>query len=160
MNSYINRAIVIVLDSVGIGEMPDSADYGDVGCNTLAHAAEAVGGLDVPTSRTWASETSPRLPGCRRLPRRMPALARWQNSRRGKDTTVGHWEMMGVVTDRPFPTYPDGFPPDVIDSFEKAIGRKVLGNKAASGTEIIGELGEGARADRQADLYTSADSVF
>ncbi len=156
----ITRAIVIVLDSVGIGELPDADDYGDAGSNTLGHVAEAVGGLNLPNlARMGLGNIAPIL-GVD--PTEEPAACYGKMAERsaGKDTTTGHWEMMGVVTERPFPTYPHGFPPEIISEFERRIGRGVLGNKVASGTEIIKELGEEHVRSGKPIVYTSADSVF
>src|ERR671914_2729187 len=123
------RACVIVLDAVGVGELPDSADYGDEGSDTLGNVARAVAGRLVPRSK-------------------------------GKDTTTGHWELMGIVTPQAMPTYPHGFPGDVIDPFMHRTARGVLGNEPASGTEIIQELGEEHQRTGKWIVYTSADSVF
>lgn len=153
-----NRVVLVVLDSVGIGEMPDAADYGDAGADTLGHA---LGSREV------------RIPNLRQMGlaniRRLPVdpvdnpngiFGKAATSSSGKDTTTGHWEMSGIITAHPFPTYPNGFPPRVIEPFERAIGRKVLGNKPASGTEIIKELGEQHVLTGRPIVYTSADSVF
>jgi phosphopentomutase len=154
------KVVLIVCDSVGVGEAPDAADYGDRGADTVAHAAAAVGGLALPTLQSWGFG---RLTGIAGVPAVDPAAAvvgRMAERSAGKDTTTGHWEMMGVVLDQPFPTYPDGFPPEVIDAFTEAIGRGVLGNKPASGTEIIKELGARHLETGEPIVYTSADSVF
>jgi phosphopentomutase len=152
--------VVLVCDSLGVGEAPDAAAYGDQGADTVAHAAAAVGGLRLPTLGAWGFG---RLTGIAGVPAVDPAAAvvsRMAERSAGKDTTTGHWEMMGVVLDAPFPTYPDGFPAEVIDAFTAAIGRGVLGNRPASGTEIIKELGEEHLATGRPIVYTSADSVF
>jgi phosphopentomutase len=153
-----NRVVLIVLDSVGIGEMPDAADYGDVGADTLGHA---LGSREVriPNLREMGLGNIRRLPVD---PVEIPngIFGKAATSSSGKDTTTGHWEMSGVVTARPFPTYPNGFPARVIEPFERAVGRKVLGNKPASGTEIIKELGEEHVRTGRPIVYTSADSVF
>ncbi len=156
--SPFNRIVLVVLDSVGIGEMPDAADYGDAGADTLGHA---LGSREVriPNLRQMG------LANIRRLsvdPVENPngVFGKAATASRGKDTTTGHWEMGGIITERPFPTYPDGFPSRVIGPFEKAIGRKILGNKPASGTEIIKELGELHVKSGRPIVYTSADSVF
>jgi len=155
-----NRAVVIVLDSVGVGELPDAAAYGDHGSNTLANTAAAVGGLDLPNLADLGLGNIVPVPGvpppaqlrgcCGKLAERSP----------GKDTTTGHWELAGVVTHQPFPTYPDGFPDELIDAFSRATGCGVLGNKPASGTAIIEELGEEHLRSGDLIVYTSADSVF
>jgi len=154
------RVVVLVCDSLGIGAAPDAAAYGDQGADTVGHTAAAAGGLALPTLGSWGFG---RLTGIAGVPPVDPAaavVARMAERSAGKDTTTGHWEMMGVVLQAPFPTYPDGFPPEVIDAFSAAIGRGVLGNKPASGTEIIAELGAEHLASGMPIVYTSADSVF
>jgi len=147
------RAVVLVCDGLGVGAAPDADAYGDAGSDTLRHVLErhptslpnlerlgllTLAGLGVPRgSRGKATELSA-----------------------GKDTTTGHWEMMGLVTERPFPLYPNGFPPEIVEPFERYSGKTVLGNKAASGTEIIAELGAEHLATGRPILYTSGDSVF
>lgn len=158
MGEPFNRIVLIVLDGVGIGEMPDAADYGDGGSDTLGHVL-ARQQVRIPNLHALG------LANIRRLPLEPVALPSGSFGRatlaaRGKDTTTGHWEMGGVIIERPFPTYPDGFPARVVEPFERAIGRKVLANKAASGTEIIKELGEEHFRTGRPILYTSADSVF
>jgi phosphopentomutase len=157
--SNLTRAIVIVLDGVGVGQAPDAATYGDDGANCLANCARAVGGLALPTlgslglgTLTDISGTPSHAPrgSCGRLIERSP----------GKDSTTGHWELMGIVLDHPLPTYPDGFPEELVARFEAAIGRRVLGNKPASGTAILEELGAEHLRTGSPILYTSADSVF
>ena len=154
------RACVIVLDAVGAGDLPDAADFGTAGSSTLAHVAEAVGGLELPAMQALGLGNIMPLRGC--SPRRdAPSVfGRLRERSLGMDTTTGHWEMMGIVTERPFPTYPDGFPDDVIAAFSKATGRPVIGNVAASGTEIIQRLGEEHQRTGAWIVYTSADSVF
>src|SRR6187401_1408596 len=154
------RACVIVLDAVGAGELPDAADYGDVGSNTLANVAQAVGGLDLPNLEALGLGNVEELEGCPPQPYAPAVAGRLFERSKGKDTTAGHWELMGVVTETPFPTYPQSFPHDVIDPFMHRTGRGVLGNKAASGTEIIQELGEEHQLTGKWIVYTSADSVF
>jgi phosphopentomutase len=154
------RACVIVLDAVGAGELPDAADYGDEGSNTLANVAEAVGGLDLPNLEQLGLGNIEDLAGCPPQPRAPAVAGRLFERSKGKDTTTGHWELMGIVTPEPMPTYPHGFPFDVIEEFAHRTGRGVLGNKAASGTEIIEELGEEHQRTGKWIVYTSADSVF
>lgn len=154
------RACVIVLDAVGAGELPDAAEYGDVGSNTLGNVAKAVGGLDLPNMEALGLGNVEPLEGCPPQPGAPAVAGRLVERSKGKDTTTGHWEMMGVVTATPFPTYPHGFPHDVIDPFMHATGRGVIGNKPASGTEIIQELGEEHQKTGKWIVYTSADSVF
>jgi phosphopentomutase len=156
------RACVIVLDAVGAGALPDAAEYGkdDTIADTLGNVSRAVGGLDLPSLEALGLGNVEPLEGC--PPQSgAPAIAgRLVERSKGKDTTTGHWEMMGIVTAKPFPTYPQGFPHDVIDPFMHKTGRGVIGNKAASGTEIIQELGEEHQRTGKWIVYTSADSVF
>src|SRR2546421_12574394 len=154
------RACVIVLDAVGAGELPDADQYGDEGSNTLANVAKAVGGLDLPTLEALGLGNAEPLEGCPPQPGAPAVAGRLVERSKGKDTTTGHWELMGIVTAQPFPTYPHGFPHDVIDPFMHRTGRGVLGNKPASGTEIIQELGEEHQKTGKWIVYTSADSVF
>ena len=156
------RACVIVLDAVGAGALPDAAEYGrdDPMADTLGNVSRAVGGLDLPSLEALGLGNVEPLEGC--PPQAgAPAIAgRLVERSKGKDTTTGHWELMGIVTAQPFPTYPHGFPHDVIDPFMHKTGRGVLGNKPASGTEIIQELGEEHQKTGKWIVYTSADSVF
>jgi len=154
------RACVIVLDAVGAGELPDADQYGDVGSDTLGNVAKAVGGLDLPNMEALGLGNVEPLEGCPPQPGAPAVAGRLMERSKGKDTTTGHWEMMGIVTAQPFPTYPHGFPHDVIDPFMHRTGRGVLGNKVASGTEIIQELGEEHQQTGKWIVYTSADSVF
>jgi phosphopentomutase len=156
----VPRACVIVLDAVGAGDLPDAADFGTAGSSTLAHVAEAVGGLEVPTLQALGLGNIMPLRGC--PPRRAAPSVHGRLAERslGMDTTTGHWEMAGIVTKQPFPTYPNGFPADVIEAFSAATGRPVIGNVAASGTEIIERLGEEHQRTGAWIVYTSADSVF
>jgi phosphopentomutase len=154
------RACVIVLDAVGAGELPDAADYGDEGSNTLANVADAVGGLDLPNLEQLGLGNVEALAGCPPQPHAPAVAGRLFERSKGKDTTTGHWELMGIVTPEPMPTFPHGFPFDVIEEFAHRTGRGVLGNKAASGTEIIEELGEEHQRTGKWIVYTSADSVF
>jgi phosphopentomutase len=154
------RACVIVLDAVGAGELPDAGDYGDEGSDTLGNVAKAVGGLDLPNLEALGLGNVEELEGCPPQPGAPAIAGRLVERSKGKDTTTGHWELMGVLTATPFPTYPHGFPHDVIDPFMHRTGRGVLGNKPASGTEIIQELGEQHQRTGKWIVYTSADSVF
>jgi phosphopentomutase len=156
----VPRACVIVLDAVGAGALPDAAAYGDEGSDTLGNVARAVGGLDLPNLEALGLGNVEPLEGCPPQPGAPAVAGRLLERSKGKDTTAGHWELMGVVTQTPFPTYPQGFPHDVIDPFMHRTGRGVLGNKAASGTEIIQELGEEHQRTGKWIVYTSADSVF
>jgi phosphopentomutase len=154
------RACVIVLDAVGAGELPDAAEFGDEGSDTLGNVARAVGGLDLPNLEALGLGNVEPLEGCPPEPGAPAVAGRLLERSKGKDTTLGHWEMMGIVTPQPLPTYPHGFPFEVIDPFMHRTGRGVLGNKAASGTEIIQELGEEHQRTGKWIVYTSADSVF
>jgi phosphopentomutase len=151
---------VIVLDAVGAGALPDAAAYGDEGSDTLGNVAKAVGGLDLPNLEALGLGNIEPLEGCPPQPGAPAVAGRLLERSKGKDTTAGHWELMGVVTPTPFPTYAQGFPHDVIDPFMHRTGRGVLGNKPASGTEIIQELGEEHQRTGKWIVYTSADSVF
>src|SRR6266516_4067850 len=156
----MSRACVIVLDAVGAGELPDASEFGDEGSNTLANVARAVGGLDLPTLEALGLGNIMPLEGCSPQPGAPAVAGRLFERSRGKDTTTGHWELMGIVTPQAMPTYPHGFPDEVIDPFMNRTGRGVLGNHPASGTEIIQELGEEHQATGKWIVYTSADSVF
>ena len=154
------RACVIVLDAVGAGELPDAADFGDEGSDTLGNLARAVGGLDLPTLEALGLGNVEPLLGCPPQPGAPAVAGRLVERSRGKDTTTGHWELMGILTPQAMPTYPHGFPDEVIDPFMNQTGRSVLGNVPASGTEIIQELGEEHQKTGKWIVYTSADSVF
>jgi phosphopentomutase len=153
------RVIWIVLDSVGIGELPDAAEYGDVGRNTLAHVAESRP-LNLPTLVQLGLAAIAPLKDLTPTAQALGAYGRGATHSPGKDTTTGHWEMAGVWLDQAFPVYKNGFPPEIIAEFEKRIGRKTIGNKPASGTEIIKELGEEHVRTGRPIVYTSGDSVF
>ena len=154
------RACVIVLDAVGAGELPDAAEYGDEGSDTLGNVARAVGGLDLPNLEALGLGNVEDLEGCPPQPGAPAIAGRLVERSKGKDTTTGHWELMGIVTQEAMPTYAHGFPFDVIEEFAHRTGRGVLGNKPASGTEIIQELGEEHQGTGKWIVYTSADSVF
>jgi phosphopentomutase len=154
------RACVIVLDAVGAGALPDAGDYGDEGSDTLGNVARAVGGLDLPNLEALGLGNVEELEGCPPQPGAPAVAGRLVERSKGKDTTTGHWELMGIVTPVPMPTYPHGFPSSIIEEFAHRTGRGVLGNKAASGTEIIQELGEEHQKTGKWIVYTSADSVF
>jgi phosphopentomutase len=149
----------IVLDSVGAGEMPDAAAYGDAGSDTLGNIAR-VRGLDVPNLLRLGLGNLKRIPQFPPADSPEGAYGRCALASPGKDTTTGHWEMAGIYLEKPFPLFPHGFPPEVMRPFEERIGREALGNKAASGTEIIKELGEEHMQTGSPIVYTSADSVF
>lgn len=154
------RVIVLVLDGCGIGALPDAADYGDAGSNTLVHTARATGGLRVPVLERLGLGVLDDLNGVRHVRDHEAAVGVMLERSAGKDSTTGHWELCGLIVSKPFPTYPKGFPPEIIQAFEAAIGRKVLGNVAASGTQIIADLGVEHLRMGQPIVYTSADSVF
>jgi phosphopentomutase len=154
-----SRAIVIVLDSVGIGALPDAATYGDQDSNTVGHIAERMP-LRVPALASLGLARLVRLSVEQRSVAPAGAYGRMAERSPGKDSVTGHWELMGIVLDRPFPTFPGGFPADVISAFEQRIGRTSLGNTVASGTAIIDELGAQHVASGAPIVYTSADSVF
>jgi phosphopentomutase len=154
------RACVIVLDAVGAGALPDAAEFGDEGSDTLGNVARAVGGLDLPNLEALGLGNVEPLEGCPPQPGAPAVAGRLVERSKGKDTSTGHWELMGIVTPQAMPTYPHGFPFEVIDPFMHRTGRGVLGNKPASGTEIIEELGEEHQQTGKWIVYTSADSVF
>ena len=154
------RAFLIVLDGVGIGEMPDAGDYGDRGSHTLRHVAEANGGLRLPSLERLGLGRIDAIPGLRPLSDPRAAYGRMAERSKGKDSTTGHWEIAGLVSERPFPTYPHGFPLDLLERWCERVGRGWLGNVAASGTEIIARLGEEHQRTGKFIVYTSADSVF
>ena len=158
--SPIRAAPVVVLDSAGIGGAPDADQYGDEGSATIPHVAEAVGGLRLPRLQDRGLGNIVEILGVPPVDRPRGAFGAMVERSPGKDTTTGHWELSGVILTKPFATYPEGFPQDVIEPFEKAIGSAVLGNKVASGTEIIDELGAEHMATGKPIVYTSADSVF
>src|SRR5579885_2370659 len=156
----LKRAIVVVLDGVGAGANPDAHAYGDDGASSLEHCAQAIGGLELPNLGQIGTGNITPILGTPPVEHARGAYGRMTEAAAGKDSTTGHWEMMGVILRKPLPTYPHGFPADLVERFEQAIGRKVLGNKPASGTEIIKELGEEHLRTGRPILYTSADSVF
>ncbi|KLU66225.1 phosphopentomutase [Desulfosporosinus acididurans] len=156
----MKRSIIIVLDSVGIGEMPDACNYGDAGSNTLHNIAEAVGGLELPNLESLGLGNIYRIKGVHAQSNPKGCYGKMAEASRGKDTTSGHWEMAGVILENALPTFPQGFPQEFIARYEKAIGRGVLGNEVASGTEIIQRLGEEHLRTGKPIVYTSADSVF
>ncbi len=156
----VKRIIVIVLDSVGIGETPDAAAYGDVGSHTLGNMARVVGGLKVPHLQSMGLANIAILEGVRPQTQPTAAYGKMAGVSPGKDTTTGHWELMGIHLNQPFPLYPKGFPPEVMDRYEAESGRGWLGNYPASGTVIIDELGEEHMQTGKTIVYTSGDSVF
>ena len=155
----VPRVVVVVLDGVGAGALPDAPDYHDEGSDTLGNLGRAVGGLSLPNLAEMGLGAVHPIPGIPALSPRGGAGLMAEASP-GKDTLTGHWELAGLVTSAPIPTYPNGFPPEMLGKFEAAIGGPVLGNKAASGTQIIEELGPEHLATGRPIVYTSADSVF
>jgi len=156
----VDRVTVIVLDGVGVGALPDAADYGDEGSDSVGNTSGAVGGLSLPNLARLGLGNLTDIVG---VPPDMDALGaygRMAEVSAGKDSTTGHWELTGVVSPNPLPTYPDGFPKDLIEEYERRIGRKTLGNVAISGTVIIDQLGEEHVRTGSPIVYTSADSVF
>jgi phosphopentomutase len=160
MPEQIRRVTLIVLDSVGCGDAPDAAVYGDEGANTLSHVAQAVGGLYLPNLGRLGLGNLTDIEGVAPTSLAAGVYSRLTAVSAGKDTTTGHWELGGVILEQPFPTYPAGFPADLMAEYERRIGRKTLGNYPASGTEIIKALGEEHMRTGKPIVYTSADSVF
>jgi phosphopentomutase len=156
----IRRVILIILDACAIGELPDARLYQDQGSNTLVNTAKAVGGLKLPNLERLGLGNIDTILGVNPNASAVANFGKMAELSVGKDSTTGHWEIMGLILKKLFPVYPHGFPPEIIGKFEKAIGRKVLGNKPASGTEIIKELGEEHIKSGKPIVYTSADSVF
>ncbi len=156
----MRRAIIIVLDSVGIGEMPDAFEYGDVGSNTLGNIARVRGGLHLPHLQELGLGNIHPIQGVAPALSPKGSYGKMAEKSPGKDTTTGHWEMAGVILEKAFPTFPKGFPTEFIKAFEQRIGRQVIGNEVASGTEIIQRLGKEHVQTRCPIVYTSADSVF
>ncbi len=155
----MKRVFLIVLDSVGIGEEPDAAEYGDVGSNTIKACSRSPY-FSMPNMRKLGFFNIDGMDIGEKEPHPTAAFARMQEQSKGKDTTIGHWEIAGHISPKPMPTYPNGFPRDVIDAFSKAVGRGVLCNKPYSGTEVIKDYGEEHMKTGKLIVYTSADSVF
>jgi phosphopentomutase len=157
----MSRLVTLVIDSGGIGALPDAASYGDSNAaNTIGNVASRVGGLRLPTFERLGLGDLTNIRGVSAVSHPEAAVARLRERSRGKDTITGHWEMAGIITEVPFPTYPDGFPENIIEQFTAITGKQPLGNKPASGTEIIAELGDEHVVSGRPILYTSADSVF
>jgi phosphopentomutase len=156
----LRRAVILILDGVGIGEAPDAAAYGDAGSDTLGNVARACGGLKLPRLERFGLGNIRPLDG---VERRGDAAGAWGMMRpasAGKDSTAGHWEIAGVHLERPFPTFPNGFPQELIENFARQTGRGVIGNVVGSGTDVIDRYGDEHRATGKWIVYTSADSVF
>ncbi|MBV8198254.1 MAG: phosphopentomutase [Candidatus Eremiobacteraeota bacterium] len=157
----MKRAVVLVIDSGGVGALADARDYDDApGANTLVNTARYLGGLALPNLQRLGLGLLAEIPGVSRVAHPEASVARLRERSRGKDTITGHWEMMGIVTSVPFPTYPNGFPDEIVEEFVRIIGKPPLGNRPASGTQIIEELGAAHMETGRPILYTSADSVF
>ncbi|MGI5901989.1 MAG: phosphopentomutase [Desulfitobacteriia bacterium] len=156
----MKRVVILILDSLGIGEAPDAAAYGDEGSNTLGNILRKIGALKIPHLQGLGLGNIVPLPNLQ--PAKQPAASFGKMAPRsaGKDTITGHWEIAGLITEKPFPTFQQGFPTDFIKRFEKEIGRKVIGNEVASGTEILKRLGPEHVKTGKPIVYTSADSVF
>lgn len=162
MNKRFKRIFVIVMDSVGIGSEPDAKLFGDEGSNTLVHTSIACNGLKIPTlNKLGLYYLDNNILGTKKVEHPFSYVTRLREKSNGKDTMTGHWEMMGVYTTKPFKTFTDtGFPKELIDELEEKTGHKILGNYAASGTEILKQLGEEQKRDNSLIVYTSADSVL
>jgi len=156
----VKRVVLITLDGCGIGELPDAARYGDVGANTLGHVAEARGGLKLPNLKALGLGNILQLPGVPPVVAPQGGWGRMAEASAGKDTTTGHWEIAGIIEPNPLPTYPAGFPEEIIAALRRDTGLDFLGNVAASGTEILKVLGDEHLRSGRPIVYTSADSVF
>jgi len=156
----MRRIVLIVLDSVGMGELPDAAFYGDVGSNTLGNISAVMGGLKLPNLESLGLGNINNIKGYNKYEAPLGCYGRMAEKSYGKDTTTGHWEIAGLILDKAFPVYPSGFPKEIIVEFEERIGVKTIGNFAASGTEIIDLLGKEHVETGRPIVYTSADSVF
>lgn len=154
------RIFIIVLDGFGVGALPDAKDYGDEGANTLLHIAETAGGLSLPNFESLGLGNLGEFRGLAKRENCIGSYGRMTEQSKGKDSISGHWEIAGLRLDKPFPVYPRGFPPELMDEFKARTGREALGNVAASGTEIIDRLGEAHMKTGQPIVYTSVDSVF
>jgi len=154
------RVIFLVLDACGVGELPDAEKYGDLGSATFPHVAEYVGGLNLPYLERLGLGKITKIKGVRNNLTAQAAYGKMSELSAGKDSTTGHWEHFGVILDKPFPVYPNGFPEELIREFIQKTGYEIIGNKAASGTEIIASLGEEHLRTGKLIVYTSADSVF
>ncbi len=154
------RGIILVIDACGVGELPDAADYGDTGSATIPNVAKAAGGLNMPNCQKLGLGNIVEIEGVPAAEKPAGSFGKMAERAAGKDSTSGHWEMAGVVIENPLPTFPDGFPKDLVEKFEKEANVKTIGNVAASGTEIIERLGKEHLDSGTIILYTSADSVF
>jgi phosphopentomutase len=153
----MKRAIVLILDGVGIGELPDAAEYGDEGSNTLVNLARSCGGLKLPVLEQLGLGNITAIDGVKQVDKPLACFGKMAEKSPGKDSTSGHWELFGLILEKPFPTYPNGFPDEIIKEFETRINHKVIGNTPASGTEIIKKLGDEHIHTGKPIVYTSAD---
>lgn len=156
----MKRVIILLLDGVGVGELPDAQLYNDCGSNTLRNLSEKIPNFQLPNLESLGLGNIIPLQGVKALPITLASYGKMAELSVGKDSTTGHWELMGIVLAHPFPVYPHGFPNEIINQFESAIGHKIIGNVVASGTEIINKLGEEHLRTHCPIVYTSADSVF
>ncbi|GGM38945.1 phosphopentomutase [Paraliobacillus quinghaiensis] len=160
MSVPFKRVFLVVLDSVGIGEAPDASEFGDEGSDTLGHIAAHMGGLNMPAMGKLGLSNIREIQGIEKAEKPLAYYTKMQEASNGKDTMTGHWEIMGLHIDQPFQTFPDGFPDDLLKEIEEKTGRKIIGNKPASGTEIMQELGQEHMETGALIVYTSADSVL
>ncbi|WP_075982203.1 phosphopentomutase [Bacillus massilinigeriensis] len=160
MTNQFKRIFIIVMDSVGIGEAPDAKEFNDIGSNTFGHIAEKMNGLQMPNMGKLGLSNIKEIKGVQKEAKPLAFFTKMQEASNGKDTMTGHWEMMGLNIQTPFRVFPDGFPQELITELEEKTGRKIIGNKPASGTEILDELGEEHMKTGDMIVYTSADSVL
>jgi phosphopentomutase len=156
----IDRVFVIVLDGVGVGEAPDAGQYGDTGSNSLGNTAKVLGGIHLPNMQAIGLGNLTEIKGVEPTNKTLGAYGKCRESSKGKGSVIGHWELMGIQTNVPFPTYPNGFPEEILKPFSEQTGRGILANRPASGTTIMKELGELHQETGDLIVYTSADSVF
>ncbi len=156
----ISRVILVIMDSVGAGPAPDAAEYGDQGASTLANTAREVGGMRLPNLERLGLGNIVRMEGVARIKATLGAYGVMQRASPGRDSAVGHWEIAGLATDKPYATFPDGFPPEITQAFERETGRGILGNRATTAPAIIDELGTEHLSTGKLLVYTSGDSVF
>ncbi|HDR7316875.1 phosphopentomutase [Bacillus toyonensis] len=159
MNKY-KRIFLVVMDSVGIGEAPDAEQFGDLGSDTIGHIAEYMNGLQMPNMVKLGLGNIREMKGISKVEKPLGYYTKMQEKSTGKDTMTGHWEIMGLYIDTPFQVFPEGFPKELLDELEEKTGRKIIGNKPASGTEILDELGQEQMETGSLIVYTSADSVL
>jgi phosphopentomutase len=159
-NNLFKRIFIIVMDSVGIGEAPDAEAFGDKGANTLGHIADCMNGLQMPNMAKLGLSNIEQIKGIEKAEKPLAVYTKMQEASAGKDTMTGHWELMGLNIHTPFRVFPEGFPEELINELEQRTGRKVIGNKPASGTAILDELGEEHMKTGALIVYTSADSVL